>query len=288
MNIDELGNTCLILDFEFAAKEPVPLPAYMGSALRGAMGHEFLRCCCNKPAPDCSECSHICVYPQFFSRIDRSKNPKDTLPNPYVFYHHGDGHRSDRLRFSMTIFGNGIEHSDFVIQMIKSGCANGLTVKRIPFLLESVSDCKCAIFVDTGESAREVSLCFDTPLQIRTSGAGVVWSLSFEVLMRNIIRRMRMLGVAEIPVAQESDLLRKANDIAVISNSLKPYYMERYSNRKKARLSLSGLTGTVTFSGELSEFMPFLRAGELLHVGKACPMGLGHYSISAVFNKTSF
>jgi len=259
----------------------------MGSALRGAMGHELLKCCCNKPSPDCSECSHICVYPQFFSRIDREKNPKDTLPNPYVIYHHGDGRRSTKLRFSVTIFGKGIEHSDFVIQTIKSGCANGLTVKRIPFLLKSVSERKSVIFDDTAESAIEVSLCFDTPLQIRASGAGVVWSFSFELLMRNIIRRMRMLDVAEIPANQELELLRKAKEITVLGNSLKPYYMERYSNRKKARFSLSGLTGTVTFSGELSEFIPYLRAGELLHVGKACPMGLGHYNISSIIGENS-
>jgi len=282
MTIDELGNTCLIIDFEFKAKEAVSLAAYMGSALRGAMGHELLRCCCTKPAPDCPECSHICVYSQFFSRIDRDKNPKDTLPNPYVIYHHGDGSLSDRLRFSMTIFGKGIEHSDFVIRAIKAGCANGLTVKRIPYLFESVSERKSTIFVDTDEQTSEVSLCFDTPLQIRASDAGVVWSFSFDLLMRNIIRRMRMLDIAEIPAAEESGLLRKAKDVTVISNSLKPHYMERYSNRKKARLSLSGLTGSVTFSGGLSEFIPYLRAGELLHVGKACPMGLGHYTISSV------
>jgi len=282
MNIDELGNTCLIIDFEFTAKEAVSLPAYMGSALRGAMGHELLRRCCNKPSPDCSGCSHVCVYPQFFSRIDRGKNPKDTLPNPYVIYHHGDGRRSDKLRFRVTIFGKGIEHSDFIIRTIQSGCANGLTVKRIPFLLSSVSESECAVFVDAEEPAREVSLCFDTPLQIRTSGDGVAWSFSFDLLMRNVIRRMRMLGVAEIPAAQESELLMKAKDVAIVSNSLKPFYMERYSNRHKARFSLSGLTGTVAFSGGLSEFIPYIRAGELLHVGKACPMGLGHYNIGEV------
>ena len=93
---------------------------------------------------------------------------------------------------------------------------------------------------------------------------------------------MRMLDVAEIAADKESELLREAKKITVLRNYLKPYYMERYSNRKKARLSLSGLTDTVTFSGELSEFIPYFRAGELLHVGKACPMGLGHYTISDI------
>ena len=93
---------------------------------------------------------------------------------------------------------------------------------------------------------------------------------------------MRMLDVAEIAADKESELLREAKKITVLRNYLKPYYMERYSNRKKARLSLSGLTDTVTFSGELSEFIPYLRAGELLHAGKACPMGLGHYTITGI------
>jgi len=184
----------------------------------------------------------------------------------------------------MSIFGKGIEHSDFIIQTMKSGCANGLTVKRIPFILKCVSERRCAIFDDTAQPAREVTLCFDTPLQIRTSGERkhVMWSLSFELLMRNILRRMRMLDVVEIPANTELKLLRKVEGITIARNTLKPYYMERYSNRKKARFSLSGLTGSVTFAGELSEFVPYLRAGELLHVGKACPMGLGHYMISSL------
>jgi len=281
MIYDELGNTCLILDFEFETKDAVSLPVYMGSALRGAMGHAFLRRCCDKPVPDCSECRSVCVYPQFFSRIERDKNPKDTLPNPYVIYHHGDSRRSARLRFSVTIIGKGIEHSELVVQTMKSGCANGLTAKMIPFLLKNVSERKCSIFDGAEEPTREVSFLFDTPLQIRTSGS-VMWSFSFELLMRNAIRRMRMLDVAEIPADLELELLRKANEIKVLKNSLKPYYMERYSNRKKARFSLSGLLGTVTFCGELSEFMPYVRAGALLHIGKACPMGLGHYTICDV------
>jgi len=40
--------------------------------------------------------------------------------------------------------------------------------------------------------------------------------------------------------------------------------------------------GEVTFADDLSVFMPYLRASGLLHVGKACPMGLGHYTICNV------
>ena len=41
----------------------------------------------------------------------------------------------------------------------------------------------------------------------------------------------------------------------------------------------SGLIGTGTFAGDLSEYHPFLLAGECLHVGKGASFGLGRFLI---------
>ena len=38
--------------------------------------------------------------------------------------------------------------------------------------------------------------------------------------------------------------------------------------------------GDITFEGELAEFLPFLRLGEYLHVGKGTVYGLGEYEIA--------
>jgi len=42
---------------------------------------------------------------------------------------------------------------------------------------------------------------------------------------------------------------------------------------------MGGFLGEITFEGELTEFLPFLKLGEYLHIGKGTVYGLGKYEI---------
>ena len=42
---------------------------------------------------------------------------------------------------------------------------------------------------------------------------------------------------------------------------------------------MGGFVGTARFEGELDEFLPFLRLGELVHVGKGSVFGLGFFRV---------
>jgi hypothetical protein len=37
--------------------------------------------------------------------------------------------------------------------------------------------------------------------------------------------------------------------------------------------------GTITFAGELGPYLPYLRLGEITHVGSRCVVGLGKYRV---------
>ena len=44
-------------------------------------------------------------------------------------------------------------------------------------------------------------------------------------------------------------------------------------------MSLGGVTGAVSYEGDLSDFMLLLRLGEYVHVGKGMFLGVGKYKI---------
>jgi CRISPR/Cas system endoribonuclease Cas6 (RAMP superfamily) len=44
-------------------------------------------------------------------------------------------------------------------------------------------------------------------------------------------------------------------------------------------MKLGGVVGEITYEGDITAFMPYLKAGEILHIGKGTSFGLGKYQI---------
>ncbi|HDZ02552.1 MAG TPA: CRISPR system precrRNA processing endoribonuclease RAMP protein Cas6 [Nitrospirae bacterium] len=63
--------------------------------------------------------------------------------------------------------------------------------------------------------------------------------------------------------------------------NLKWYDWERYSARQETKMKMGGFVGEITFEGDIEPFMPILKAGEVLHVGKGTGFGLGKYKSAA-------
>jgi len=63
------------------------------------------------------------------------------------------------------------------------------------------------------------------------------------------------------------------------NNQLYWYDWERYSSRHKVRMKFSGLMGTITYSGNIEEFLPLIFLVSYIHIGKGISFGLGKYKI---------
>ena len=260
---------CKILHFTFLPRDPVELPRFMGSALRGIMGRQFLTH------------GNSGAYSELFSRVCEKSH--DTPPNPYIIYHVGLTPRlaHEPLRFEVKLIGTAARFTEDVICALTDGCASGIAAGRHRFDLESVVEENVPIFqTESSFSGNQISLYFDTPLQIRTSQSGVMWKLDFELLIRNIQRRLKLFAIVDEDEKYADELAQRAKKIQITRSDMNPYYMERWSNRTESHKSLSGLVGEVWFEGALDEFIPYLRAGSIINAGKACTMGLGHFSIN--------
>jgi CRISPR/Cas system endoribonuclease Cas6 (RAMP superfamily) len=60
--------------------------------------------------------------------------------------------------------------------------------------------------------------------------------------------------------------------------------LQRYSNRQRQKVSLSGLMGIATYEGNVTEFVPILHYASQVHVGKQTLFGLGEIKIERVEN----
>lgn len=58
--------------------------------------------------------------------------------------------------------------------------------------------------------------------------------------------------------------------------------MDRYSNRQKKHIKLSGFIGDVLFENVPSEFLWIIKLGEVIHIGKNTTFGNGKYKIVSI------
>jgi len=126
-----------------------------------------------------------------------------------------------------------------------------------------------------------VALQFLTPTRI-VFAEHLATTMDFHILIRSLLRRLSNLAYFHRGTALEIDfraIIAEAQTINTMTQDLRWYDWERYSSRQDVRMQLGGVVGRVTYSGNLEPFLPLLRLGEFLHVGKGTSFGLGKYML---------
>lgn len=75
------------------------------------------------------------------------------------------------------------------------------------------------------------------------------------------------------------DAFGMAEQVTMTSHSLRWEDWERYSTRQDTHMKLGGVIGPVRYHGPLGAFLPYLRLGEYIHVGKNTVFGLGQMAV---------
>ncbi|OHB43336.1 MAG: hypothetical protein A2Y11_05340, partial [Planctomycetes bacterium GWC2_39_26] len=149
---------------------------------------------------------------------------------------------------------------------------------------EGKNPCGIKVLPEQGVSATgsfAITISIQTPLRLRFDGH-ITDKIEFHVLVRNLLRRISSLSYFHCNERMQVDfkgLIEKASEVKLIKSDTNWFDWKRYSTRQEEWMSLGGVTGTVSYEGDLTEFIPLLKLGEYVHVGKGTSFGLGKYEI---------
>lgn len=286
------------------------LPAFKGSAFRGAFGHALRRVCCTARRSDCNGCllDKSCVYARVFELTPSSPgNDRARIaapPHPYVI----EPPQTDQLQvasgdafdFALLLFGeanNLLPHFIYAVEeMGRQGLGASKNRSRLGFRLESVSVGDTSIYpgaesrlqegpwttdlhLSTTPSAAEgnLTVILRTPLRLKQANSYQA-ELPFHLLVRAMLRRISTLheyfGEGE-PALDYRGLVARAQTIVTQSSTISWLDVKRYSSRQEQAMLIGGMLGSATYSKVPAEYLPLLEFCRQVHLGKQTTFGLG-------------
>lgn len=304
-----------VLRFDLIVAEDIVLPPYKGFAFRGVFGTVLHELACVVPEEHCTNCPfrQTCTYAYLFETspaegVDGFRRFSN-FPRPYIIHPPSGGKRHfrryDPLQFECALIGRGSETIPQVIATFDLIGQRGIRNGQGRYLIEKVTvngDRQQQLTIykrgrlssapvphhsitlhPVPDQATTVTLSFQTPLLLEERGKIQYepprFSLLFEHLARRIMLLQALHGPDGVQPAQIDALLLQAETIQTASTNLQWQSMERISNRQQARIKTGGLVGSITYRGDLTPYIPYLRAGEQLHVGKSTTFGFGRYQL---------
>lgn len=295
------------------------LPPFKGSSIRGALAMQFKRTVCVHPhVKTCEGCYREldCPYAYIFETPAQPDQKGVTgytkFPRPFVVEPPLDTKQDyapgEILAASLILIGKAIPYLPYFVVALRDLGRTGIGKTGSPFNLGKIH----AVNDLTGESevvynpqdslvkqptvtvsfqealkhseklaGRRVTVKFLTCTQLKYNGEIVFWP-EFHILMRNLLRRLSLLSAGHCnrwPDIDYSGMHTKAENVRVVAANIKRVQWEHVSSRQGRRVPHEGITGEVTYEGNLEEFLPYLVIGTFTHVGDSTVFGMGKYDI---------
>jgi hypothetical protein len=233
------------------------------------------------------------------------KGQSEDPPRPFVMCpvepYGGEVKAGGRVSLEIRLVGRGMGHFMFVSDALKKFASLGVGTGKWPLEFKGLTDAltggtldsrrhrnlmvlpsRAVVFGERIKQPVDVALDFTTPVRL-SSGGRIVNKIYFTVLVRALLRRLTELAAHHCGVEPDINyrqLLDGAEKVLLQKDSTRVFSFSRYSNKQAAHIDQPGIVGGMTFKNVPGEFIPLLRFGEALHVGKGTSMGLGRYKLS--------
>ena len=306
--------------FTYTVQEPLKMPHYKGNIFRSRFGYLLRDIACIGDTKQCEKkCQHPdrCVYSKCFETPVPADTPilrgQPFAPHPFIL----KPPRTDKLDFApddtfacdMILIGDAIDLLPWIAFTFREigkrrigirGARGQCQLDKVECLPAQGSNCIQTIYTAENEMLTDeglilgladvmhdaprdigtIALEFITPTSIKVDGR---WTrtLTFEHLIRNLLRRIRFLSYFHCGEDLDVDAPALIDAARSVKHVFDGHWLraDRWSYRAESSVPMSGFIGRVRFTGELAPFLSFIYLGEYLHIGHHTAFGHGQYRL---------
>ena len=291
----------------FDVTEPVHLPEYSGSTLRGAFGQALRRTACMTRQKDCKSCPlyRSCPYTDIFETPPpetHSLQKFSQIPNAYVIEPPNWGRRvyepGEKLEYEFVLFGRARRHLALVvfamIRAFKHDVGHGRAAFRTlhavtssgpVLLLESENDRiqahenETTLVVPQGTT---LELSVQTPLRLQNNGRPLrAGEITARTLLMSMVRRTALIHEFQCEESLSLDFAQLALEAEAVGMECALHWLDwtRYSSRQNRAMNLGGVVGSIRLTNLSHALSLFCACSTLTHVGKNATFGLGRTTL---------
>ena len=213
-----------------------------------------------------------------------------------------------KISFDLILLGEAIKKMPYFIYAFELMSRHGLGAERQPFAVSEVFSIKSnnsqeMIYAPSepkvlphrisnlGELVEKaltdikvselLRIGFQTPLRINRQRE-ILEKISFTEFFKQCSLRLKFLSenYGQPLEYDYQSLMSKAENVQTVADNLWRHNFQRWTNRRSRPEPLDGMLGEIEFSSvSMPEFLPFIAAGTILHIGNSTSFGLGKFEI---------
>jgi len=273
-------------------KSSQKLPYFIGSQIRGALGHSLKKIVCINPSFSCQDCfnANACIYYEFYEK-----------KNEYHKYRLAFDLGKDYYDFDFYLFEEAVNKLPYLISsLIQMLTKTGLGRDKIKYqnfdifinnkdIYNSKQIKIPANYIQDflyKDFCSNISLEFTSPLRIKKNNFLLknqeqISKLSLKDFLNSIYQRSLRL----------KNLETKSLDFEphgeIIKRDLFFQELRRKSSRQNVTMSLGGIMGKIELRNLDEQSFKLLNLGELIALGKQSVFGLGNIKIRNIDEQNS-
>ena len=310
----------VVLDLVWEAVEPVALPPFVSSTLRGALGRALRARACLTGAEQCQGCSlwTACAYGTTWESrptpgVELPPEHAATPPGPYILKHVSggeDGHleTGERIRARLKLFGaargllpqfvlaardagrRGFGRGRGEMELAEATALGRTGAPSVIYLVPYgflTPDPPPLWWVEPRTSRRaspppRVRLEFETPTEL--TGWDPNKPFDAEVFTARLTERLDVMARNHERAAPRWDIgwrLKLSQLCRPVEQTIEPVRFSRVSQRQERRVPMTGFCGSVVLEGVTAELFGLWRTAWDIHVGKKTTFGYGQVRVTA-------